>query len=166
MFEKFGEFDSVAELNMAAAGFKGEGDLESLKALAVENGIDVEDAEDYINGDLDELAGLYTAAYGRLAVEEKAEIESKKNPVEKMPLRVILEMTRGMCTEPEMAAAVMRKGKRVSNIYAAMRNEAGKHKSGNMGISCGTDRDLQGIIRAYYLESESAMQKKLAALYT
>lgn len=49
MFEKFGEFDSVEELNRAAAGQKAEGDEEALLILAEENGIDREDAEDYIS---------------------------------------------------------------------------------------------------------------------
>ena len=38
MFDKFGEFNSVEELNAAAEGFRNEGDLESLMALAQENG--------------------------------------------------------------------------------------------------------------------------------
>ena len=46
MFDKFGEFDSVEELNKAAAGLKTEGDEESLIALAEENGLTREDAED------------------------------------------------------------------------------------------------------------------------
>lgn len=36
MFDKFGEFDSYAEINMAAKGFLEEGDFESIKELAVE----------------------------------------------------------------------------------------------------------------------------------
>ena len=49
LFERFGEFDSVEELNMTAEGLKEEGDLESLKVLAEENGLDAADAEDYAN---------------------------------------------------------------------------------------------------------------------
>lgn len=44
LFERFGEFDSVEELNMTAEGLKEEGDLESLKVLA-ERGLDAADAE-------------------------------------------------------------------------------------------------------------------------
>ena len=53
MFEKFGEFDSAEELNMCAEGLRNEGDEESLIALAEENGIDGEDAEDFMTGDLE-----------------------------------------------------------------------------------------------------------------
>ena len=56
MFDKFGEFDSFEELNKAAEGLLKEGDLESLRALAEENGIDCADTEDYIDGIVPELA--------------------------------------------------------------------------------------------------------------
>ena len=49
MFDKFGEFDSVEELNRAAAAQREEGDEEALFLLAKENGIDKEDAEDYMD---------------------------------------------------------------------------------------------------------------------
>ena len=39
MFERFGEFDSYKELNEAAEGQFNEGDEESLRILAAENGI-------------------------------------------------------------------------------------------------------------------------------
>lgn len=69
MFDRFGEFDSVEELNAAAEGQKEEGDMEALKALAVENGLDPEDAEDYMNGTWSQLANPRTAALGKLKVE-------------------------------------------------------------------------------------------------
>lgn len=47
MFELFGEFDSVEEMNKAAEGFKNEGDIESLKKMAEENGIDEAFADMY-----------------------------------------------------------------------------------------------------------------------
>ena len=62
MFEKFGEFDSYEEINRAAAAQLKEGDKEAIYMIAKENGIDREDAEDYINGDLDQFATPLTAA--------------------------------------------------------------------------------------------------------
>ena len=47
MFEKFGEFNSAEELNKKAAELKTAGELGKLKDLAIENGLDPEDAEDY-----------------------------------------------------------------------------------------------------------------------
>lgn len=72
MYEKFGEFNTVTELNMAAEGLLKEGDTESLYELAEENGIDREDAQDYINGDTDTLATELSAALGKLDKEAEA----------------------------------------------------------------------------------------------
>lgn len=161
MFDKFGEFDSVEELNQAAAGFVKEGDFESVYALAEENGLQKEDAEDYLDAVTEELATLPMAAQGRLDIEEK----EGKDPMEKMALAVIVLMIRGMCEDPEMQAAVLRKGKRVKEIYKGLRDGAEKHKSGNMGMSCGTDRQLRGIIKAYYLGTDDDFKKSIEKLY-
>lgn len=71
MFEKFGEFDSVEELNAAAEGQKEEGDMEALIGLAVENGLDQGDAEDYMDSVVDQLANPLMAALGKLKVESE-----------------------------------------------------------------------------------------------
>ena len=71
MFDKFGEFDSAEELNRAAAAQKAEGDEEALISLALENGIDKEDAEDYMDGAIDELATPLSAALGKLKLEQE-----------------------------------------------------------------------------------------------
>lgn len=69
MFGKFGEFDSWEEINKAADGQKAQGDIEALKELAAENGIDQDDVEDYMDGVIPELCTAKTAALGKLAVE-------------------------------------------------------------------------------------------------
>ena len=69
MFDKFGEFDTYEELNKAAEGQKTQGDIEALKELAAENGIDPGDVEDYADGVIPELCTAKTAALGKLAVE-------------------------------------------------------------------------------------------------
>ena len=71
MYDKFGEFDSYNEINLAAAGLKAEGDEKALIELAIENGLDKEDAEDYMDDCLPKLCNELTAALGKLAVEEK-----------------------------------------------------------------------------------------------
>lgn len=107
MFEVFGEFDSVEELNEAAAGLKEEGDFESLKKLAEENGLDAEDAEDYNNGDVPELANALMAALGKISVEEK-----ELNPQDIMVDWVSYIRTK--CSQKEeVARAVRRKGKTI-----------------------------------------------------
>ena len=69
MFDKFGEFNSVEELNAAAEGFRNEGDLESLMALAQENGLDPDDAQDYVDGIIDKLEN---GSYGSSCLAEGA----------------------------------------------------------------------------------------------
>lgn len=71
MFEKFGNM-TTEELNKAAAGLKEEGDLASLKTLALENGLDEADAEDYADGLTEEFASPLMSALGKLKVEEEA----------------------------------------------------------------------------------------------
>ena len=53
--------------------------------------------------------------------------------------------------------------KRIEGIYKAIEGGARKHKSGNCGCSCGTDRELQEIIRAYYVSGNA--KEKIEQLY-
>ena len=69
MIRKFGIFDTVEELNRAAAAQKAEGDEEALFALAAENGIGQEDVRDYLDGEVEELATPLMAAVGKLDME-------------------------------------------------------------------------------------------------
>lgn len=69
MEHKFGIFHTVEELNRAAAAQKAEGDLEALIGLALENGLDKEDAEDYMDDCADCLCTPYMAAIGKLNME-------------------------------------------------------------------------------------------------
>ena len=105
MFDKFGEFDSVEELNRAAAAQYKEGDEQAIYTIAEENGIDKEDADDFMDGQVEELATVTSAAIGKLKVE-----------AEDLKLKGILQdwvdELRIMCTESEeFAKAVRRKGK-------------------------------------------------------
>ena len=114
MFEKFGEFDSAEELNRAAKAQLEEGDLEALYALAMENGIDREDAEDYAAGAADELATPLMAAVGKLKVEK-----------EEYKLKEILadwaDEIAAMCGEdPDMCRAVRRKGRGLDGYIALL----------------------------------------------
>lgn len=159
LYEKFGEFDSAEELNMSAAGLLKEGDTESLIVLAKENGIDKEDAKDYIDGCMDVLASPIAAALGKLEVECE---ELKPEQI----MEDWLGYIRIQCTESEeMAAAVRRKGKSLRGCIAALLKWSFKHQknidkdilkeagvnasrvtSGTPGMA--TARE---IIRTYYL---------------
>ncbi|MCM1194141.1 MAG: hypothetical protein NC389_17175 [Acetatifactor muris] len=160
MFDIFGEFDSVEELNQAAAGQKAEGDREALTALAQENGIDKEDAEDYFDGAAGELATPLMAAYGKLEVEQQAfEVYEIMGDW--------LSYIRIQCEKDErMARAVRRKGKSLKGCIAALLKWSFGHQYSvdqevikAAGISAGRcTLGIPGmaraheIIRGYYLE--------------
>lgn len=118
MFDKFGEFDSVEELNRAALAQRQEGDEEALKILAEENGIDAEEVEDFMDCCMDELASPLTAAVGKLDIEVK---ELKIAGV----LQDWVDELKTRCMEDEaFARAVRRKGKELAG-YIALTAETG-----------------------------------------
>lgn len=122
MFDKFGEFDSVEELNRAAAAQRAEGDEEALVILAQENGLDKEDAEDYMDGVMDILATPIQAAVGKLKIESE---ELRLQGVLVDWKDAIIEM----CMEDEqMQRAVRRKGKYLKNCLAALLKFAFENK--------------------------------------
>ncbi|MCR5704480.1 MAG: hypothetical protein K6G85_07640 [Eubacterium sp.] len=164
LFDKFGEFDSYEELNEAAEGQLKQGDYDALKELAKENGIDPYDVEDYIDGCIHELTTVFSAALGRLDVQQE-KIETIKNPIERSAYILILTFTKDLCSGEDMARAVMRKGKRVKDVFDGMKSSASNHKNGNIGMSCGTDEQLRQIIRAYYLQNASEFKKTIEKLY-
>ena len=97
MFEKFGELNSFGEINELAENLFNEGDTESLKAMAKENGIQNEFIQMYLQGDIPVLCDPLTAAMGKIDVEV-AELK----PQEIMEDWV--EYLRGQCMENEILA--------------------------------------------------------------
>lgn len=114
MFDKFGEFDSAEEINLAAEGLFNEGDFESIKVLAAENGIDECFAEMYIEGAVQVLCDPMTAALGKIDIE-CAELK----PAEIMADWVEYIKTR--CAESRRwQKAVRRKGKTIKGCIGAL----------------------------------------------
>lgn len=114
MFDKFGEFDSVEELNRAAAAQKKEGDYEAIYVLAKENGITKEEAEDFINDSVPELVSPLMAALGKLDIEE-----TDLKPYEIM--KDWITYIRNTCEESRaMTYAVRRKGKSLKGCIASL----------------------------------------------
>ena len=114
MFDKFGEFDSADEMNRAAAAQRKEGDNEAILAIAEENGIDKEDAMDFIDGCVAAFVTPLMAAYGKLDIEAKEldTYEIMEDWLQYIKLRC--------AEEPEMAVAVRRKGKSLKGCIAAL----------------------------------------------
>lgn len=139
LFGLFGEME-LEELNKAAEGLKEECDLENLKALALENGLDPEDVADYVAGDTKQLATLRQAALGRIKVQEE------QTEIPRTAAGIIYGMARAMTTDPEACRAFMKKGSRIDKVWSELEKKARDDKQGSMGVACGTDRDLKEII--------------------
>lgn len=122
MFEKFGEFDSFEEINELAENLFNEEDIESLKAMARENGIQNDFVEMYIQGDIPVLCDPLTAAMGKIDVEE-ADLKPKEI------MEDWVEYIRGRCMENEfMARQVRKKGKSLKGCIAALLSWSFKHQ--------------------------------------
>lgn len=148
LFEKFGEFDSVEELNEAAAGQLEEGDLDALRELAEENGIEKEDVQDYIDGYTDVMAMPITAAMGRLKVEMEALKDSAQI---RAMCKFYSEFAISAATEDEeVARGIMKKGARIKGIYDAIYKYASKHKEGGCFSGSTTDRQDMELVKTYY----------------
>lgn len=160
MFDKFGEFDTYEELNKAAEGQKTQGDIEALKELAAENGIDPDDVEDYMDGVIPELCTAKTAALGKLAVEI-ADIKASEI------VNDWIDYIQSSAMEDlQMSLAVRKKGKSLIGCIGAMLkwSYAARYKvddriikASGIGVS-GVEMGIPGmasarkIIREYYME--------------
>lgn len=112
MFDKFGELSSAAEINELAVNLRSEGDFDSVKALAEENGIDEEIAAVFVDGGIDFLCDPMSAAIGKIDVE-CADLKPKELVMD------WVEYIKGTCAEHEdMAAAVREKGKTIKGCIA------------------------------------------------
>lgn len=157
MFDKFGEFNSAEELNKAADRLLNEGDIEGLKALAEENGIDQEDARDFMDEIEKELCSPLMAAMGKL-----------KKEAEELELFGELEFYRTMieqeCQEdPDFALAVRQKGKSMTECMGKLlkaASDARKKVPEKITKAAGLPKEIytgaltrveaSGIIRGYY----------------
>lgn len=105
MYSRFGEFDSAEEINEVAVNLRKEGDVESLKELAKENGIDVDIVEVFLEGDLLYLCDTMSAAIGKIEIEA-ADMKAKEIMMD------WADYIKARCFEDEnMARAVRKKGK-------------------------------------------------------
>ena len=116
MWERFGQFGSADEINRAAAAQKAEGDEEALVALALENGFDREDAEDYMDGITvgDKFCTQMSAAIGRLRVE--AEHLELKNEFAELYEELVTELMGPR--KDEIKWGIMRKDRSLAGYLA------------------------------------------------
>lgn len=112
MFERFGEFDSASEINETAVNLRKEGDTDSLKVLAEENGISLDILEVFLDGGILYICDDMSAAIGKISVEA-GEVKCAEI------MEDWVEYIKAQCLEkPEVARAVRRKGKSLSGCIA------------------------------------------------
>lgn len=142
MFEKFGEMGSWQELNELAKNLWNEKDTDSLKILCEENGLDYADIEDAAADGVELFVTPTMAALGRIKAEQEKAAGTTPG--------ILFEMARIMAADPKKAPIFMAKGKSIEGVYKCLEEIARKNKTGNVGVACGTDRELAEIILNYY----------------
>ena len=114
MFEKFGEMSSYTEINELAKNLLEEGDLDSLKEMAKENGIPDDYVEMYLEDAIPTLCDATTAAIGKIDME-CAELKPRDLMLD------WVEYIKGLCMENEMIAhQVRKKGKNLKGCIALL----------------------------------------------
>lgn len=122
MFDKFGEFDSAEDLNVTAATMLEEGKVSDLISLGLENGIDKDDIQDFIDGVAAELCTPLMAAVGKLTLESK-----------ELNLPVSMEgyvlMIQDMATtDKALAKGIRKKGKKLVEALGAILKLSSKNR--------------------------------------
>lgn len=105
MFEKFGSFETAEEMNGLAENLANEGDEESLRAFAEENGISDDLVTMYVMGDTMEFCDPMTAAMGKIDIEY-ADLKMKPGIMDDWT-----EYLRGLVIEDEQMARAVRLSK-------------------------------------------------------
>lgn len=114
LFATFGEFDTFTEINELAENLFNEGDLDSIRKVARENGIPEDFVEMYIEGDIPVLCDAMTAAVGKLDVEAE-DLKIKGLMVD------WVEYIKASCQEyPFMAYGVRSKAKSLKRCIAEL----------------------------------------------
>lgn len=114
MFDKFGEFDSFGEMNELAENLFNEGDIDSIRILAKENGIPEDIVDLYIDGEIPYMCDALTAAVGKIDVEA-GELKIKGL------MEDWAEYIKGQCMENQIIAYKVRnKGKSLSGCIAEL----------------------------------------------
>ena len=147
MFDKYGDI-TASEINELAGNMRRERDFASLETLAKENGISTDDVEDFESSEDGDKYGLCTDT--TLAIG-KIKIQQESSKLDKSAQEPIYSIARNMVLENKaFAKSVSAKGKRLDDIMGDLKKIAESNKSGNCGVACGTDRDLEMIISKHY----------------
>lgn len=144
MFDIFGEFDSVEELNLAAEGQKEQGDKESFLKLAKENGVEEGEAELYWSGDTSCLSDYFSAAVGKLNIE-------RSNLKSRMPVSPIVDFLSSNCLEESFARLIRSKLKSLKECIDYVEKKA-KEECERKKEAYVADMTVFNWAREYYTE--------------
>lgn len=151
MFEKFGELNSFGEINELAENLFNEGDTESLRAMAKENGIQSDFVDMYLQGEIPALCDQLTAALGKIDVEV-AELKPKEI------MEDWVEYLRGQCMENELLAFnVRKKGKSLKGCIAALLMWSFKNQQTvdkDIIKAAGVADDISQLVEKFYQDNE------------
>lgn len=121
MFDIFGKFGSVEEINITARGLLEENDIDNLTILAKENGLE-DNLPLFRSRDLEELTDSFMAALGRLRVEEQSEDIKKSN--REIPATPIVEYLLSQCERVDIATAVLSTEKSLTKCIEYVKEKA------------------------------------------
>jgi hypothetical protein len=156
MFEIFGEFNSAEEINQAAAGLLAEGDKKNIIKLAVENGLDPEFAQAYIDGDIPVLTDPLMAAVGKIELERRNIKDQFFAEMKDDMINYLLNAS----SDPKFAGAIRQKGKSLKGCFDYCKKEIEKalgKKNGGL-----RDRVVYAMEKDYYFKKEDAKDEKEA----
>lgn len=150
MFDVFGNMDSPEEINRTAEGLFNEGDMENIRLLAEENGLDPELTEGYIRGETPLLCDAMTAAIGKLEIEKKDKAVEGYNS--RIPADPIADYLIGKCEEETFALRIRKKEKSLLGCLKYIEQEARKTVTRERPWL--HDAAVYKMARTYYLQEE------------
>ena len=150
MFDMFGEMETAEEINAVARSLKEEGEKENLEKLCAENGIDAELAQMFWDGEIDFITDQLMAV-GKLDMEVK-EPKGQNGYLESIANFLKAEAEK----DQDLAIAIRKKGKKLTDSYKAVENEARKRKKSGSNCVVMRDKDVFEIVGKYYKEGARA----------
>ncbi len=151
MFDIYGEMETAAEINDVARSLKEEGERKNLDKLCAENGIDAELAQMFWDGEIDFVTDQLMAAVGKLDMEVK-EAKGQNGYLESIANFLKAEAEK----DEKIAIAIRKKGKKLTEAYKTVENEARKRKKSGSNCVVMRDKDVFEIVEKYYKEGVRA----------
>ena len=157
---KFGEFETAVEINELAKNLLAEGDLDSIRLLAKENGIPGDYAEYFISGDILGICDVTSTAIGKLDLEAD-ELQAEGIMID------WVDYIKTQCMESnEIARAVKTKKKSLKDCIGKLLKWGFEHQKSvdeeiikAAGVNAGRVTfgmpgmaEAKKIIRSYYLD--------------